>query len=442
MNRELFPNGTSNHSMIVLGSLDEHFNGVPEISAVNGSSHQTRGNYDLVLVGNGDLYRTVAGLSRVPGLFASRTLIVLEERHRQGRRDGEHSGLLLLDSMHGRDEEVSRELRRVEGIYGVYKTVGIYGIAALVSFDDEQTFRARVNKVKGIRSATLVETDVPVNPIEVVTEPQLISARHYNTRNKYETGYVNREDVNRSYAEGCVKMARSFVGLQEMLGYASVIWAPLRGAKPIVDAMLEAYRRLQEEGYDCFVPNVQFPVTSSFVFYPETHPYLTRKGRRPASGRASHVLELRRALEKNPEDLGNVLYADEIISGGMVLGHVREMVEAGKSRKGILQERIISGATRLSVFGLVDENGRRFRSEKKAKLLGLQGQRRLRFSEFGVDRLVTEDNRFLLGNHYLLNQLGPHVVPFVDKNRAYSPEHALFWAEVVNQIERALVLSN
>ena len=48
----------------------------------------------------------------------------------------------------------------------------------------------------------------------------------------------------------------------------------------------------------------------------------------------------------------------------------------------------------------------------------------------GCHTLITEDQRFLLGMHYVDYALGPHIVPMLDAGRWY-PDKQAFDAEVM-----------
>src|SRR5262249_58915859 len=76
-------------------------------------------------------------------------------------------------------------------------------------------------------------------------------------------------------------------------------------------------------------------VTSSFVLYPPELEMVGKRGGR-AGGRFANVLELRRLRDwcLRPMGFDHLLYVDEIISGGMMRGHVNEMIQLGGNRMG------------------------------------------------------------------------------------------------------------
>jgi hypothetical protein len=226
-------------------------------------------------------------------------------------------------------------------------------------------------------------------------------------------------------------MAEYIRELETSRGKITMIYAPLRGAKPIVDSILEQLRK-KEQNPNYFTPEINFPVTSSFVLYPTSQPYATKKGKKPASGRTTNILELKRIMQRNPRLLSNMLYIDEIVSGGMMQGHVREMIHpfGDGNREGVLNSFINGGFAKLNVLGMADADGKRFGSHKQQYLQAMQKHGRMQFAYFPVKRLVTEDNRYLLGQHFLDYALGPHQIPFVGDGLEYNPGHSQFWKTI------------
>lgn len=439
MDQTLFPNKESYHAFITLGNIDDNFIALP--SGSNAVLYYTGGNNDLALVSRGELYNAIDQISRIPGLISSRTLILFKNSHHKERTARKHSGLLLLESMCGQEENLRNSLSQLEEAYSVYEARGIYNTLALVSFDDEKEFKTKVNSLPHIKYAALNPSEKPIEPVEVVAENQLITAKHYDTRNKYEIDYQPNEQVNADYAQGCIAMAKKMLEIEERQGPISMIYAPLRGAKPIVDAMLEAYRRLQKGERDVFSPNIQFPVTSSFVSYPLCHPYLSKKGRKPAFGRANNLNELQRLRKRKKTcDLAAILYVDEIVSGGMLLGHAKEIFYpfGSDNKKGEFYGLIESGECFLNVFGLAHAHGKKFGTNKQKIFRKIENWGGLKLHEFPIENLITEDQRFLLGAHYLLNHFGPHLIPFIDEKREYLPAHRQFWQGVKKTIEDCL----
>jgi hypothetical protein len=130
--------------------------------------------------------------------------------------------------------------------------------------------------------------------------------------------------------------------------------------------------------------------------------------------------------------LDRILYVDEIISGGMLMGHTNEMVgnSGNPLKKGILRDRVLDKEIELFVFGLAHAHGKTFGPHKQKKMRYLVKTGLVDFNKFPIQDLVTEDQRFLLGLHYLLNRLGPHTIPFIDSKREYTLEHKQFWKDV------------
>lgn len=244
------------------------------------------------------------------------------------------------------------------------------------------------------------------DPVFVPAGP---SYRH--RRHPHERGYRNDSVRNASYLEGCRRLAArlcSVVGSRRAL-----VYAPLRGALPIWRAVSQ------------FLPTERFelhlPVTSSFVLYPAGLRIFNRKGR-PASGRFTHILELRRLRPMLPA-YDVLVYVDEIVSGNMMSGHIKDMVAEG-----------IDALLPIVACGLADDQGRRspLHREKVARLV-VEGRVEAFLWE-GCDTLITEDQRYLLGMHYVDNAFGPHAVPMLTPNGAESEEKRLFEEEVLTNL--------
>lgn len=251
----------------------------------------------------------------------------------------------------------------------------------------------------GVISSVLWKAD----PVFVPAGP---SYRH--RRHPHERGYRNNSIRNASYLEGCRRLAARLgplVGARRAL-----VYAPLRGALPIWRAIAQ------------FLPTERFelhlPVTSSFVLYPPTLRIFNRKGR-PASGRFTHILELRRLRPLLPT-YEVLVYVDEIVSGNMMSGHVKDMLTES-----------VDEVLPIVACGLADDHGRRSALHRE-KIERLVGEGRVEaFLWEGCDTLITEDQRFLLGMHYVDNAFGPHAVPMLTPDGAESEEKQLFDAEVI-----------
>ena len=235
--------------------------------------------------------------------------------------------------------------------------------------------------------------------------PRFVPAgRSYRQRrHPHERGYRNDTARNRSYLEACCRLASRLETL--LTGRRTLVYAPLRGALPIWRVLSQLLPAAHLEVY--------FPVTSSFVFYAPELRILNRKGRR-ASGRFTHILELRRLRPLLPGfDL--LVYVDEIVSGGMMSGYVEDMVAEG-----------VHGILPIVACGLADDHGRRSALHRGKLDRRVREGYLMAFLWEGCDQLITEDQRFLLGVHYVDNDLGPHVVPMLDDSGRDFEEKLLF----------------
>jgi hypothetical protein len=229
----------------------------------------------------------------------------------------------------------------------------------------------------------------------------------------HERGYRDDPVVNASYAAACDRLAARLGA--ELAGARVLAYAPLRGAFPIWRALRQRLPGLGLTPY--------FPVTSSFVFYPEAFGIRNRTGR-PASGRFANRLELAR-LRPLLAGFDALLYLDEIVSGGMLKGHLRDMLDLGIDRE-------------IPIFaaGLADAHGVRSEASRRAVVALAAGGRVRRFLWEGCATLITEDQRFLLGVHYADYALGPHAVPMLDESLAFYPERDAFDAAVMGKDAR------
>jgi hypothetical protein len=220
-----------------------------------------------------------------------------------------------------------------------------------------------------------------------------LSGRHYGgRRHAHELNYSNDPARNAAYRKGAIALANRIH--EELAGARILVYAPIRGALPIWNAIAGW---LPDVAF-----NVYWPVTSSFV--------VPRK--------VANRLELVR-LRPLLEDYDVLLYVDEIVSGGMMRGHLNDLAELD-----------IGQDVCIAAVGLADRNGERgltninwFRQlEAKGKLLF--------FAWEGVPSLITEDQKYLLGVHYVDNSLGPHAVPMLNEFGEFYDEKLLFDLEV------------
>jgi hypothetical protein len=230
-----------------------------------------------------------------------------------------------------------------------------------------------------------------------------ISGPNYNNRtSRHEKDYRNSEAVNSDYKSACRRIAERLKDKIE--GRKCLVYAPMRGAYPIWKII---------SGYlDCKNIEVYYSVTSSFVFYPKEFKIKNKKGK-TASGRMTNVFELNR-IKPFLKQYDLFLYVDEIVSGGMMRGHLKEMLDLK------VHEEIP-----IIVLGLADAYGKRF--NLKGRIVSRIGNEIKDFIWEGCESLITEDQRFLLGWHYTDYQLGPHVVPMINTKLSHFEEHRQFY---------------
>ena len=241
------------------------------------------------------------------------------------------------------------------------------------------------------------------------TSPRFaLSGRHYlGRRHPHELDYAHDPARNASYRDALLRLAARLVS--RLAGARVLFYAPMRGAYPLWQVMAPHLASLDSHPY--------FPVTSSFVRYPERARVESHRGR-PASGRFTHLLELSR-LRPLLSGFDVLVYLDEIISGGMMWGHARELVTLGIDRQ-----------IRTVVAGLADRHGMRSSSNRARLSLLVERGRLWDFLWEGCEELITEDQRYLLGMHYLDHDLGPHAVPLLDEQGEDFEERALFFADM------------
>ena len=260
---------------------------------------------------------------------------------------------------------------------------------------------------------------------EIIYDPRYVSSilwptdnlfqlnlKHTGRKHHHEIDYANLPERNASYLNGCKYLAQQL----EMRygGSRCLVYAPLRGALPIW------------RGINQFITSVDtvvyYPVTSSFIFYPKELGILGNKGR-PASGRYNNRLELERLLPFL-EDFDSFWYVDEIVSGSMMRGHLKDMFR-------LKMEKMIP----IVAIGLADDHGSRSVSKRLAFETYVQNSRLDAFLWAGCSSLITEDQKFLLGAHYVDYQLGPHVVPLLKDDLSFYPEKILFDTQVYSEVD-------
>ena len=229
----------------------------------------------------------------------------------------------------------------------------------------------------------------------------------FKPRHPHEKNYHNEPERNRSYREAAERIAHR---LNLLLKEENVlVYIPLRGALPI---WLAVCRHLQGFEWDAY-----FPVTSSFVFYPLEFGIKNKKGR-PASGRTTHVLELKR-LQPFLHNFSVFLYIDEIVSGGMMAGYLKEMLQMGLHQK-----------IPIVAAGLADDFGSRSLQKRKSIDNMVQQGFLKYFIWEGCQSLITEDQKFLLGIHYVDYNQGLNIIPMLNARQEFYPEKNKFDLEV------------
>ena len=239
----------------------------------------------------------------------------------------------------------------------------------------------------------------------------------YTKSHPHETRYTYDAAVHDSYrgaaAELAPRIAAAVAGSRRCL-----VYLPLRGALPIWRAVkrhlgADVLARLDE----------YHAVTSSFVMYPDA--LAVRGPGVRASGRYANVLELRRLRDWCIRQMGydHMLYVDEIISGGMMRGHVNEMIELGVTR-----------LLPVTVAALADSFGTRSKANGYLNKLAAAGAIHAFLWE-GCHTLISEDQKFTLGTHYVDHAFGPHVVPVLTDALDWFDEKARFDADVIGAVE-------
>jgi hypothetical protein len=262
------------------------------------------------------------------------------------------------------------------------------------------------------------------NIITSVLKPDLnrfqLQGRHlYGRSHKHETHYVYDPAVNESYRQAAERLA---AGIEKTIkdSQRCLVYLPLRGALPIWRAVKRHFKTRYEEGQ----LEEYHAVTSSFVKYPPELE-ITGKHGGPASGRFANILELKRLRDWciRPMGFDHLLYVDEIISGGMMRGHVNEMMQLE-----------VTEMLPVTVAAIADSFGNR--SKANGYLRNLAEQRKINaFLWEGCHTLISEDQKFILGMHYVDHSYGPHVVPVLNNHLEWFDEKVKFDQDVMGAVE-------
>lgn len=99
----------------------------------------------------------------------------------------------------------------------------------------------------------------------------------------------------------------------------------------------------------------------------------------------------------------------------------------------VMRQEKIHEQVRIVVVGLADDFGRH--PKAPANLAAFEQYVREKwlaaFLWEGCSSLITEDQKFLLGVHYVDYSRGPHVVPVLDSHLEYYEEKRLFDQQVM-----------
>jgi hypothetical protein len=279
------------------------------------------------------------------------------------------------------------------------------------------------------RKASQIEKDIIVTVStmeewrEAIDDPRLVSSvlwpvpplfpvqgNHFKRNHPHERDYVNNTNRNDSFREACKLLASRI--LKDWSAARCLVYAPLRGAFPIWKCIRQF---LDGKSF-----TVYYPVTSSFIFYPESFRILNSKNK-IASGRYNNIFELER-IRPFLEMFDILIYIDEIISGSMMWGYLKDMMRLR------INEQIP-----IVAVGLADAHGGRseINRRKIGKLIEYGMLRDLYWE--GCRCLITEDQKFLLGMHYTDYHLGPHVVPVLDANLSYYQEKLDFNHDILSE---------
>lgn len=272
------------------------------------------------------------------------------------------------------------------------------------------------------RNAMALEADERINVTsqqdwrDLIYNPDLVSSilwpdsprfkldfTHLKRIHPHEVKYQNDSERNSSFLAGCKELAETLN--RRFAGAKCLVYAPLRGALPIWRGISQFLQGIEVAVY--------YPVTSSFIFYPEEFGRLGKRNR-PASGRYNNRFELDR-IRPFCSGFDFFLYVDEIVSGGMMLGHLKEMFSLA------LEQQIP-----IVAVGLADAHGSRSVANRQRCENFVQQGKLHAFLWAGCTSLITEDQKFLLGAHYVDYQLGPHVVPVLDDRLGFYPEKIEF----------------
>jgi len=225
----------------------------------------------------------------------------------------------------------------------------------------------------------------------------------FKRRHRHEKNYENDPRRNASYLMASKRLAYRLG--DNIRDRRALVYAPMRGAYPIWRSVRQFIPQLYIDYY--------FPVTSSFVFYPQGYRIMNRKGRL-ASGRFTNILELQR-LKPLLKRYRYLVYIDEIVSGGMMAAYLKEMIQLD-----------INKEISIIAAGIADVNGAKSALKREVIKSYVNSGRIFKFLWEGCDSLITQDQKFLLGVHYMDYNQGLNIIPFLDKNLQFYQEKKEF----------------
>jgi hypothetical protein len=289
----------------------------------------------------------------------------------------------------------------------------------------------RYRKAKALEADEKVHVTSQADWHELIYNPDLISSvlwpdsdlfgleiKYKNRNHPHEAQYQFRTNINEAYRNACRNIAGQLD--KAFAGARCLVYAPLRGALPIWRGIFQYIQHIETVVY--------YPVTSSFIAFPAEFGIFGKKNK-PASGRFNNRFELQR-LKPFLADFDFLFYVDEIISGGMMKGHLKEMFALNINRQ-----------IPIVAVGLADAHGKRSQSSRKIFEGHVNAGRLNAFIWDGCSSVITEDQKFLLGVHYVDYQLGPHAVPLLDENLSFYNEKIEFDNDVFTiGAERGIML--
>lgn len=296
--------------------------------------------------------------------------------------------------------DVVEVLAGLDAVRCLYRVDGAYGVCGVAS-GEAGAFQAQIAPQIAERTRHLLLEPL-VEPtgggLSLAPDPEAIEGPHLRRLSHPKerclaAGILDHftPELIQDFGAGLIALARRWVAVEAEHGPIELLYGPARGALPLVDGLLEAYRRLCP-GRRIWEPALVLPPTSSFL-----------RGVH-GTGHQGHALELERLWRRGvlPCRVG---YLDEIISGGMFRKHVKEFVAIGERHERPLE---------VHGFALADQGGRRFRGGVRYQRQALEQGWLRSLDWIGVREFVTEDRRQLLGVHYTDYALGLHLVPFTD----------------------------